>query len=391
MHYKEEEHQPVREALALMLTDSHFKSSPQMSAFISYIVEQTLSGQADRIKAYTIAVDALGKPDNFDPQSNPSVRVLAKRLRDNLEQYYEASGRQASVKISIKPGSYVPIFEKQKPQPTPSHEQTTAKSEENKQSLSLLNYVQALSSTRRWIETRHRQVTIGGIMLMALFAWTLSGNTTHYDQSKTQTDQLAEHTDTDHLVSVDIASMEHIGRATDRPHLPRLSLVNNGIEKHSLATFGQVVSNFLGEYENFIVQPESNDNTIPVDKWPEDYELHYSSAENGNVLLSIKHAQSGRILNRSKIENVIAETDSGSKISAGATDTIRTFGKELVSTNGIILQDYLGNNDITPTMQCAFLFDTYYADKTRSNRQAAQRCATELKRSGIISTIPEIL
>ena len=46
-------------------------------------------GNKSRIKAYTVAVDALGKPDTFDPQNDPVVRVLAGRLRSSLSGYYE--------------------------------------------------------------------------------------------------------------------------------------------------------------------------------------------------------------------------------------------------------------------------------------------------------------
>jgi len=71
---------------------------------------QTLEGKADRIKAYTVAVDALGKPASFDPQNDPSVRVLAKRLRDTLTAYYERTTGH-SIRLRLHCGSYVPEFE----------------------------------------------------------------------------------------------------------------------------------------------------------------------------------------------------------------------------------------------------------------------------------------
>ena len=99
----------VIDSLERVLRDAKFAAAPQMSAFLRFVVMQTLDGNADRIKAYTVAVDALGKPMTFDPQNDPSVRVLAKRLRDTLSAYYE---RTSDHKIMIKLvcGTYVPKF-----------------------------------------------------------------------------------------------------------------------------------------------------------------------------------------------------------------------------------------------------------------------------------------
>ncbi len=99
----------VEHALNTILSDAKFSAAPQMSAFLRFVVMQTLEGNADRIKAYTVAVDALGKPATFDPQNDPSVRVLAKRLRDTLSQYYTRTDGHA-VLVQLRIGSYVPSF-----------------------------------------------------------------------------------------------------------------------------------------------------------------------------------------------------------------------------------------------------------------------------------------
>jgi len=99
----------VVQSLEAVLQDAKFAAAPQMSAFLRFVVLQTLSGKADRIKAYTVAVDALGKPATFDPQNDPSVRVLAKRLRDTLTAYYERTSGHRII-LLLKSGSYVPAF-----------------------------------------------------------------------------------------------------------------------------------------------------------------------------------------------------------------------------------------------------------------------------------------
>lgn len=108
---KKIEHTMVSEVLQNILTSPEFASSPRVSAALQYVVEETLAGRADRIKAYTIAVDVLQKDDGFDPSSNPIVRVLAGRLREALAAFYSSPiGLDQAIVITIPKGSYVPVF-----------------------------------------------------------------------------------------------------------------------------------------------------------------------------------------------------------------------------------------------------------------------------------------
>ena len=101
----------VRAALAAIQACPSFSSSRQLSLFLAYIVEKTLAGEADRIKAYSIATEALGRPESFDPSVDPIVRVEAGRLRRALEAYYQGEGSDARWRVAIPRGSYVPRFE----------------------------------------------------------------------------------------------------------------------------------------------------------------------------------------------------------------------------------------------------------------------------------------
>lgn len=101
----------IRAALAEIQASAPFVASRQLSVFLSYVVEKTLAGEADRIKAYSIATEALGRPETFDPASDPIVRVEAGRLRKALDAYYLAEGAGARLRIAMPRGSYVPRFE----------------------------------------------------------------------------------------------------------------------------------------------------------------------------------------------------------------------------------------------------------------------------------------
>jgi len=60
--------------------------------FLSYIVEESLAGRADRIKAFSIATDVLGRGSSFDGSVDPVVRIEAGRVRRALEHYYLVAG-----------------------------------------------------------------------------------------------------------------------------------------------------------------------------------------------------------------------------------------------------------------------------------------------------------
>ncbi|AVO44273.1 hypothetical protein [Phreatobacter cathodiphilus] len=105
----------VREALR-RITDSSFVPAGSVPATIlTYVVERTLAGDDRSIKAYTIAVEALGRPPEFNPDRDSTVRVAAMRLRNALDLYYAGPGAADPLRIRMAPGSYRPSFEAQDP------------------------------------------------------------------------------------------------------------------------------------------------------------------------------------------------------------------------------------------------------------------------------------
>jgi hypothetical protein len=103
-------HEDVRAALRRVIASPPVRNAPRLAAFLCYVVERTLAGHGGRIKGYTIGVEALGRRPDFDPQSNPIVRVEAGRLRAALARYYNDAGRHDGVVIEIERGGYVPQF-----------------------------------------------------------------------------------------------------------------------------------------------------------------------------------------------------------------------------------------------------------------------------------------
>jgi adenylate cyclase len=96
----------VRAALERILASRCFEQAGRSSSFLRFVVEQTLAGQGERLKGYTVAVEVFGRPPDFDAQSDPLVRVEAGRLRRRLIEYYADEGRDDPVRIDLPRGSY---------------------------------------------------------------------------------------------------------------------------------------------------------------------------------------------------------------------------------------------------------------------------------------------
>lgn len=101
----------IRAALDRVLASADFDASVRNRNFLRHVVEETLAGRAERIKAYNIATTVFGRDGRFDPQLDSIVRIEAGRLRRSLERYYLTSGRDDPVRIGIPKGSYVPNFD----------------------------------------------------------------------------------------------------------------------------------------------------------------------------------------------------------------------------------------------------------------------------------------
>ncbi len=99
-----------RAELEAVLESGIFHRAPNLASFLRYICERYFEGDASQIKEYSIAVDALGRPSDFDQKKDSIVRVEAHRLRKRLNDYYAGEGASHPVQIVIPNGQYSPQF-----------------------------------------------------------------------------------------------------------------------------------------------------------------------------------------------------------------------------------------------------------------------------------------
>jgi len=100
----------VQSCLGRVLASQAFAASTKMGRFLRFVVEAKLTGQASRVKAYSIGVEVFDRSPGFDPGADSIVRVNAIRLRGLLDAYYAGEGREDPVRFLLAKGSYVPEF-----------------------------------------------------------------------------------------------------------------------------------------------------------------------------------------------------------------------------------------------------------------------------------------
>ncbi len=93
-----------------ILASGILNRAPNLAHLLTYVCAKYFEGAAEQIKEYNIAVEALGRPADFDQKRDSIVRVEAHRLRKRLREYYEADGADHAIRIDIPPGQYAPRF-----------------------------------------------------------------------------------------------------------------------------------------------------------------------------------------------------------------------------------------------------------------------------------------
>ena len=106
----QEERAAVREQLERIVASPGFRKSWKYPAFLRYIVEQTLNGQAVHLKERTLGVEVFRRPPEYDTSVDPVVRIVAAEVRKRIGRYYHESAAPGEVLLDLSAGTYVPRF-----------------------------------------------------------------------------------------------------------------------------------------------------------------------------------------------------------------------------------------------------------------------------------------
>lgn len=83
-----------------------FARAPMMQRLLNFLVAETLAGRGDQLKAYSVAVDGLGRAADFDARSDSYPRVQVGRLRKLINRHYACNPRADGLRLHIPQGGY---------------------------------------------------------------------------------------------------------------------------------------------------------------------------------------------------------------------------------------------------------------------------------------------
>src|ERR1700730_5755003 len=93
------------------LVASHvLHGSESLCKLLRYLAEHSLDHPGSSLKEYQIATEVFGRPQDFDPQHDSTIRVQAGRLRLKLAEYYSSEGADDSLVVEVPKGTYIVSF-----------------------------------------------------------------------------------------------------------------------------------------------------------------------------------------------------------------------------------------------------------------------------------------
>lgn len=89
-----------------ILQSATFRNSPSSRRLLKYLADHSQLPETEPLKEYAIGVDAFGKPEDYDPRLDSTVRIQIGRLRQKLAEYYQDEGKADPVLIDLPKGQF---------------------------------------------------------------------------------------------------------------------------------------------------------------------------------------------------------------------------------------------------------------------------------------------
>jgi hypothetical protein len=102
--------QQERQLIERIVATTSFQRSARLRDLLIYLSERTLSGHGKELTELLIGKAVFGKPADFSPVEDSSVRVHVRQLRLKLHEYFDGEGRDEPLIIEVPRGSYVTVF-----------------------------------------------------------------------------------------------------------------------------------------------------------------------------------------------------------------------------------------------------------------------------------------
>ena len=346
--YSSTQRSQVLRSLESILQSEGFASAPQLRNFLNFIVKKTLENQVEDIKGYTIGVDALGRDENFDPHTDPVVRVMAGRLRQALKNYYSENTDDTSVVFEMEKGTYVPRFAFGISTPDISTDELNS------------DEIAELPSTQ--ISKPRFNPMLSG--LLAMLAIVMSGIAIWFALMPDNPDQpIARVIATPNLHATRVSISLH---SNDDPTPKWFSLQE--AEVGLIAAFSR-----FKEFQIFPVPMDNN--VIGPNKQLADYHFSVLIAQAGNsqnvrALAKLIRQSDGSIIWSKLIPIDKPEQNDGINSEEFSGDVLSS----LLSPYGVIYSDIQKHKETPPHLDCVNRFYLYFAAETPEKYDSARSC-----------------
>lgn len=99
-----------REQIDRILSSHALHGSESLCKLLRYLADHSLGHPGAAPKEYQIATEVFGRPNDFDPHVDSTVRVQAGRLRGKLAEYYASQGVDDQILVDFPRGTYALAF-----------------------------------------------------------------------------------------------------------------------------------------------------------------------------------------------------------------------------------------------------------------------------------------
>jgi hypothetical protein len=93
-----------------ILSSHALHGSESLCKLLRYLADHALGHPGAAPKEYQNATEVFGRPSNFDPHVDSTVRVQAGRLRGKLAEYYATEGADDQILVDFPRGTYALAF-----------------------------------------------------------------------------------------------------------------------------------------------------------------------------------------------------------------------------------------------------------------------------------------
>ncbi len=343
-------------AMEDILSSPGFINSSQLSSFLSFIITKTLDDEERDIKGYTIGVDALGRSEDFDPQIDPSVRVMAGRLRQALDNYNRDTGGFTkdgeTVQIELIKGSYVPKIkiEETSPQNSKTYKDKLSALETTDIDIGLDKVIVKTKPTYK--KYKLRSLILASFATVALFSIALTGYH-YYSQHHRIEPTILPQKQTLALEDATLPSLT-LFINVDTNNIPDWTTTEE-LESASVVAFSR-----FNEFRIFNYAGKSD--LVFLDQVTSDYYLsiYYSKAtENDNLeaYISLTKPPESEVVWSDK---VILRRHVGEQVGLNMKK-ISAITSDIMSPYGIIHGDITSNKNPPPRLDCIRAIYSYFA------------------------------